>query len=75
MKSMKMVATEIREGKSVLLFPEGHRSRDGQLLPFKAGSFYIAILWPGFPLCPSPSTARPTSSSQTPITSARDKRR
>jgi len=44
MKSMKKVAQEIREGKSVLLFPEGHRSRNGQLLPFKAGSFYIAIL-------------------------------
>jgi len=51
MKSMKKVAREIREGKSVLLFPEGHRSRNGQLLPFKAGSFYIAIL-AGVPIVP-----------------------
>jgi 1-acyl-sn-glycerol-3-phosphate acyltransferase len=51
MKSLKRVAQEIREGKSVLLFPEGHRSRDGQLLPFKAGSFYIAIL-AGVPVVP-----------------------
>jgi len=51
MKSMKMVAKEIREGKSVLFFPEGHRSRDGKLLPFKAGSFYIAIL-SGVPIVP-----------------------
>ena len=51
MKSMKRVAQEIREGKSVMLFPEGHRSRDGQLLPFKAGSFYIAIL-SGVPIVP-----------------------
>lgn len=51
MKSMKTVAKEIREGKSVLLFPEGHRSRNGQLLPFKAGSFYIAIL-AGVPIVP-----------------------
>jgi len=51
MKSMKKVAQEIREGKSVLLFPEGHRSRNGQLLPFKAGSFYIAVL-AGVPIVP-----------------------
>jgi 1-acyl-sn-glycerol-3-phosphate acyltransferase len=51
LKSMKKVAQEIREGKSVLLFPEGHRSRDGKLLPFKAGSFYIAIL-AGVPIVP-----------------------
>jgi 1-acyl-sn-glycerol-3-phosphate acyltransferase len=51
MKSMKKVAQEIREGKSVLLFPEGHRSRNGELLPFKAGSFYIAI-FAGVPIVP-----------------------
>jgi 1-acyl-sn-glycerol-3-phosphate acyltransferase len=51
LKSMKRVAQEIREGKSVLLFPEGHRSRNGQMLPFKAGSFYIAIL-AGVPIVP-----------------------
>jgi 1-acyl-sn-glycerol-3-phosphate acyltransferase len=51
MKSMKKVAQEIREGKSVMLFPEGHRSRNGELLPFKAGSFYIAIL-AGVPIVP-----------------------
>ena len=51
LKSMKKAAEEIREGKSVLLFPEGHRSRNGQMLPFKAGSFYIAIL-AGVPIVP-----------------------
>jgi len=44
LRSMEQVAAKIREGKSLLLFPEGHRSRTGQLLPFKAGSFHIAIL-------------------------------
>jgi 1-acyl-sn-glycerol-3-phosphate acyltransferase len=50
-RSLKKAAQEIRAGKSVLLFPEGHRSRNGQLLPFKAGSFYIAIL-AGVPIVP-----------------------
>jgi 1-acyl-sn-glycerol-3-phosphate acyltransferase len=63
MKSMKMVAREIREGKSVLLFPEGHRGRNGELLPFKAGGFYIAIL-SGVPIVPitingTPNVLRP----------------
>jgi 1-acyl-sn-glycerol-3-phosphate acyltransferase len=51
LKSMEMVAQKIREGRSVLLFPEGHRSRTGQILAFKAGSFYIAIL-AGVPIVP-----------------------
>ena len=51
LKSMKKAAQEIRDGKSVLLFPEGHRSRTGQMLPFRAGSFYIAIL-AGVPIVP-----------------------
>lgn len=51
MKSMKKAAEEIRAGKSVLLFPEGHRSRDGRMLPFKTGSFYMAIL-AGVPVVP-----------------------
>lgn len=51
MKGMKKVAQEISEGKSVLLFPEGHRSRDGGMLPFRTGSFYIAIL-SGAPVVP-----------------------
>lgn len=32
-----------REGLSLVLFPEGSRSRDGRLQPFKRGTFVLAI--------------------------------
>jgi 1-acyl-sn-glycerol-3-phosphate acyltransferase len=33
----------IREGQNVMLYPEGTRSRDGKLGPFKKGGFHLAI--------------------------------
>ncbi|MCX6252038.1 MAG: lysophospholipid acyltransferase family protein [Bacteroidetes bacterium] len=40
---MDKAAAAIREGNSVMIFPEGTRSRDGNLQPFKTGAFKLAI--------------------------------
>jgi len=50
-KSMDEAAQKIREGKSVMTFPEGTRSPDGTIGPFKKGSFYLAIQ-SGVPVVP-----------------------
>ena len=42
-ESLKVAGEKIRNGASVVFFPEGTRSLDGKLLPFKKGGFVIAI--------------------------------
>ncbi|MDX1660364.1 MAG: lysophospholipid acyltransferase family protein [Gemmatimonadota bacterium] len=50
--AMKQAAAESEEGCSFVVMPEGTRSRDGRLLPFKKGGFHLAIDT-GLPILPT----------------------
>jgi len=51
LQSLELAALRIRQGKSVMTFPEGTRSRDGEIKTFKQGTFYLAIQ-SGAPIIP-----------------------
>lgn len=51
LKSLNLAASRIADGSSVLIFPEGTRSKDGRLQPFKAGAILLAIR-SGVPVVP-----------------------
>jgi 1-acyl-sn-glycerol-3-phosphate acyltransferase len=50
-RSLEAAAGKIREGKSVVTFPEGTRSMDASIQPFKKGVFHLA-LEAGVPIVP-----------------------
>ena len=50
-KSLELAAKKINEGRNIIAFPEGTRSRDGILKPFKKGLFHLAIQ-SGIPMVP-----------------------
>lgn len=49
--SLDAAAAKIRGGKSIFLYPEGTRSPDGRILPFKKGPFALALK-SRVPICP-----------------------
>jgi 1-acyl-sn-glycerol-3-phosphate acyltransferase len=51
LKSLDEAARIIQKGHSVMTFPEGTRSSDGTIQPFKQGVFYLAIR-AGVPIVP-----------------------
>lgn len=51
MASIEVAAKQIREGASVAIFPEGTRTSDGHLAPFKRGGFLLALK-SGVPMVP-----------------------
>ena len=51
LRSLARAAEKVRKGRSLLLFAEGTRSRDGRLRPFKRGAFHLA-LEAGVPIVP-----------------------
>ena len=50
-RSLGLAAERIRSGRSVVLYPEGTRTRHGSLQPFKKGAFHLA-LEAGVPIVP-----------------------
>ncbi len=50
-ESLRRAGAAVRAGTSLVVFPEGTRSKDGRILPFKKGPFVVA-LEAGVPVVP-----------------------
>ena len=50
--SINAIAEAMGDGTSIIVFPEGTRSMDGELLPFRSGLYHLCQLKPGLELVP-----------------------
>ncbi|MDY6970266.1 MAG: lysophospholipid acyltransferase family protein, partial [Spirochaetota bacterium] len=50
-KSISEAANQVKNGKRVVIFPEGTRSEDGEIQPFKKGLFHLCAKT-GIPILP-----------------------
>lgn len=50
-KALLRATTKIKQGYSIVVFPEGTRSRDGRIRPFKSGGIVLALR-AGVPIVP-----------------------
>lgn len=50
-QSIRRAGEVMRQGINMMVYPEGTRSTDGRLLPFKKGSFHL-VAETGFPIAP-----------------------
>ena len=49
---IRAIAAALKDGSSVIIFPEGTRSRDGELHHFKSGLFHLARQFPMLDVVP-----------------------
>jgi 1-acyl-sn-glycerol-3-phosphate acyltransferase len=51
-RSIEQIAEGMNDGSNIIVFPEGTRSRNGEVLPFKSGLYHLCRLRPELELVP-----------------------